>query len=509
MLPQSLWALVASFLFSLPSTRAQSSPFSLSLNTPVTLTGNNFSGSSTPVLFSLPSSSSSNLTISLALCATTSSSSPRVFVSNSGSSQTVPGPSGGADVFEVILGNLGLGNFTLALPAGGATGVLAVYGGQASGSLEIGVSEGTTPPLHAPLADLPFFGDSTANEALLFSPPFLRPAAPAPQPTYPNYTLPPANASFPPPSSQSQNAPNFTLFLAPLSAGLAALPQTACAVRAGVSGSALAAQSAQVLTEQFWMRDAGEGWRREWLVGGLAALTNYSVYAVQDGTRLSGPIYFTTKSASFSCPLVHALPYCPTTAYAAPLPAPPARALAYDASNMPDNLTAPLLGYLTNFTTSLLTAACGRDAYSPLKTCADCQAAYRHWLCSVSLPRCGEFPQTQTTTRGAGAQQQRVLAAAPPPPALQPQASGAPQRNPALGKVVGAPYAALLPCIETCNAVDRACPVFLGFRCPLPDFTANASYGLGFVDSADGDVQGGGVPGAAQDRWGNVFCNAS
>lgn len=44
-----------------------------------------------------------------------------------------------------------------------------------------------------------------------------------------------------------------------------------------------------------WLRDA-LGWRREWLVGRLAALTNYTVYAIQDDTRLSGPIYFTTKS---------------------------------------------------------------------------------------------------------------------------------------------------------------------------------------------------------------------
>jgi hypothetical protein len=62
-----------------------------------------------------------------------------------------------------------------------------------------------------------------------------------------------------------------------------------------VTNDPSAAQSAQVLAEQMWLRDE-LGWRREWLVGRLAALTNYSVYAIQDGTRLSGPIYFTTKS---------------------------------------------------------------------------------------------------------------------------------------------------------------------------------------------------------------------
>ncbi|KAF8269120.1 stretch-activated Ca2+-permeable channel component-domain-containing protein [Lactarius quietus] len=499
MLPQFPWAPVVSLWFvGVPLARAQTAtPLTLSFDTPVTLSGANFSTTSSPVLISLPPSSS-EVTISLALCAVASSNPPLVFVSNSSDSQVVPGPNGGADVFGIQIGSPGLGNFTLEPSSGSTAGVLAVYGGSSSDSLEIGVTQGTT-PLHAPVPDLPFFGDSTANEALLFSPPYL-PPSPAPQPTYPNYTLPQANTSLP--SAPPQNSPNFTLFLAPLSAGLTALPQTACAVRAGVTNNAQAAQSAKVVAEQPWLRDA-LGWRREWLVGQLTALTNFSVYAIQDGTRLSGPIYFTTKSASFSCSLVHALPYCPTTAYTVPLPPPPAPALAYDTSNLPDNLTTPLIGYLTNFTTSLLTLACGRDAYSPVQTCADCQAAYRHWLCTTSLPRCGEFPLQPDPQQQPQPQPQPTLAV--PPAALAPVSPQTP-RNAALGNIS---YTALLPCIETCNAADRACPIFLGFRCPLIKYTANYSYGVGYIDSADGELQNGGVPGVPQDQWGNVFCNIS
>ncbi|KAI0286249.1 stretch-activated cation channel Mid1 [Russula brevipes] len=492
MLPSSLWALVASVVLSLPLIPAQSTQTSLSFDTLVTLTGNNFSTTSTPVLFSLPSSSA--ITISLALCAAASSNPPRVLVSNSTDSQVPPDSSGGPDVYEVMISSLGLGNLTLEFPEN-AVGVLAVYGGTTSDSLEIGISQDE--PLHAPLADLPFFGDSTANEALLFSPPFLPPPS-IPKPTYPNYTLPLANTSLPSPPEPA-SSPNLTLFLAPLDTELSALPQTACAIRSRVTSDTRAAQSALVLEEQPWLRDAS-GWRREWLVGRLEPLANYSVYAIQDGTRLSGPIYFTTKSASFSCQLVHALPYCPTTAYAVPLPEPPDTAPAYDASNLPTSLATPLLGYLTNFTTSLLTTACGRDAYSPLQTCADCQAAYRRWLCAVSFPRCSEWP-------GTGQGQQGTFSV-PPPPALLPQPSGMPQRNAAMGNS-SANWTALLPCIETCYATDRACPVWLGFRCPRPKTTANESYGLGFIDSQDGEEPGGGVPGAAQDRWGNVFCNGS
>src|SRR6267154_3698610 len=77
-------------------------------------------------------------------------------------------------------------------------------------------------PFHQHLSIPPFLGDTTSNEALIFSPSF----APAPnnQPTYPNYTLPPANLSQPnPPSS-----PNFTLVLSPTSSSLASGPQTGC-----------------------------------------------------------------------------------------------------------------------------------------------------------------------------------------------------------------------------------------------------------------------------------------
>ncbi|KAI9450486.1 stretch-activated Ca2+-permeable channel component-domain-containing protein [Lactarius psammicola] len=456
MAPLFLWALVVSYLLAgVPPARTQTTTrLALSFNTPVTLTGN-FSTTPAPVLFSLPSSSTL-LPRSPYLWRYARPHRVTLLASLFGNSSVVPGPNGGADVFGVQIGSLGLGNS----PWGYLRGAQRAY-------WQCMAAPPT--PIHAPVSDLPFFGDSTANEALLFSPPFL-PPPPAPQPTFPNYSLPQANISLPPSAPPSQNSPNFTLFLAPLSAGLSALPQTACAVRAGITSNTQAAQSAKVLAEQLWMRDE-LGWRREWLVGQLTPLTNYSVYAIQDGTRLGGPIYFTTKSASFSCQLVHALPYCPDHCLRrAPPPAPPARALAYDASNLPVSLTTtPLLGYLTNFTASLLTTACGRDAYSPLQTCADCQAAYRHWLCSISLPRCGEFPQTPPDPRQQPqSQSQQTLAV--PAAALAPQPSGTPPRNAALGNV--SDYTALLP-------------------------------------SRDGGVKDGGVPGASQDRWGNVFCNAS
>jgi hypothetical protein len=159
--PRMLWVLV--LLLSLPLIRPQSIHSSLSLDTPLSLSANNFS-SSTPLLFSLPTSS--QLNISVALCAPPSSTPPRVFVSNSSDSQVIPGPNGGPDVFEVIVGSLGLGNVTL--DAGDTTGVLAVYGGTTSDSLEIGVSQGgkaANLPRPCPAPELILMTDSTPPRA--------------------------------------------------------------------------------------------------------------------------------------------------------------------------------------------------------------------------------------------------------------------------------------------------------------------------------------------------------
>lgn len=206
----------------------------------------------------------------------------------------------------------------------------------------------------------------------------------------------------------------------------------------------------------------------------------------------------TACSATFSCPIVHSLPYCPSIAYAVPLSPPQFPNIAHSANTLPSAVVSPLLEVLSNFTTSLLTFACGRDEYSPLVSCADCQEAYRKWLCTIWFSRCSEAVDTPTST-DSDVQK--------PVSALAPQAPSATPRSPGLQPFADG-YTALLPCLETCTAVDRACPNFVGFTCPVPRFNAASSYGLGFIDSGEEGVQGHGLTGVAQDQWGNVWCNA-
>ena len=189
MLAQSPWALSTLFLLSLSSTLAQSPQTQLSFDTPVTLTGGNFSTTSTPVVFSLPSSS--QITISIALCAAASSSPPRVFLTNTSSDSQVviPGPAGGPNVFEVTFNGLGLGNFTLDLPAGDATavGVLAVYDGTTTDSLEIGVSQGGERALFGLNKLLTFILVSSPSSSFFPIPPYKRPnRSMHPSRTYPS-----------------------------------------------------------------------------------------------------------------------------------------------------------------------------------------------------------------------------------------------------------------------------------------------------------------------------------
>jgi calcium channel MID1 len=272
-----------------------------------------------------------------------------------------------------------------------------------------------------------------------------------------------------------------------------------------------------IVNSSLWLRGPEDGWRMEWLLGGLAPQTNYTTFVIQDGHKVSGPINFVTKSASFSCTLTHALPFCPSTVYALPLDPPSSSSNnfpIYDTTNLPDVLSQQVTITLTNFTVSLLTLACGRDMYSPLVGCDACQREYRKWLCAAVFPRCSEAsqanpsfitpnPGTVGMVNAGPASGQAVLSALLPVPSQSGSQSSDDNNSPYMQDS----YTQLLPCIELCTSVDRACPPFLGFRCPTSMFNGASSYGFGYIDGADGTEYGGLVE-SAQDQWGNIWCNA-
>jgi calcium channel MID1 len=142
-------------------------------------------------------------------------------------------------------------------------------------------------------------------------------------------------------------------------------------------------------------------------------------------------------------------------------------------------MSTTFLGYLANSTTSLLSFPCGRDAYSLLVTCQDCQRAYGFWLCTISFPYCGEHAAAAAAAEPTQPQQPQAPAQAQMV-AIVAQVrccSTCPPTLPAELGVSGArwPYTVLLPCLEVCMTADRAYPSFLGFRCPLASFSTNES----------------------------------
>ena len=239
------------------------------------------------------------LTITVALCSERSEQ--RFFLTNHNSDPTsIPGPGGGNGVVEIIL-NQGLGIFAGPFPNGG---VLLVSG---QGPYEVGVSDSSKylffkkfgshitfspAPIHELLNPLPLLGDTTSNQAILFSAPV---SQEFPQePTFPNYTLPQANLALPQYTGGTQSS-NFSLILAPTSVqnnsiDLTGTPQTGCSISARQSSNV-----GTILNQTLWSRGL-DGLRNQWLIGGLTPSTNYTAYVVQDGTKVSGPIYFTTKS---------------------------------------------------------------------------------------------------------------------------------------------------------------------------------------------------------------------
>ncbi|KAJ3570098.1 hypothetical protein NP233_g4627 [Leucocoprinus birnbaumii] len=443
---------------------------------------NDITASSSQTSFSIPVQAEGELTITIALC---SPSSPRFFISNSTDSSTVedPGPDGGENVNEIFLQD-GFGNWTSPFFAGG---VLAVEGLPPGASFEVGVS--TDDPLHEIIPDFPLFGDSTNNQAIIFSP-LLAAAPPLVNPTYPNYTFLPANPPLPS-SSDVGSLPNITLILTRTTNS--PLLRTSCFLNSSAISS-----TGTIVNSSLWLRDPKDGWRTEWLLGGLTPLTNYTAFVIQDEHKVSGPLYFVTKSASFVCTLVHALPFCPSTAYAVPLPVPSSPSTnfpIYDSSNVPEVLLNQTLDTMTNFTISLSTFACGSDMYSFLVGCDDCQREYRKWLCTTLFPRCSEPSQTNPAFITPNAGSMGIVNAGPNPTqavmsALFPVPSQSSTPGSSSPYLQG--YTRLLPCIEVCNAVDRACPPFLQFRCPTSNFNGAATYGFGYIDGPDGS-QGGGV----------------
>jgi calcium channel MID1 len=115
----------------------------------------------------------------------------------------------------------------------------------------------------------------------------------------------------------------------------------------------------------------------------------------------------------------------------------------------------------TNFTQNLRQISCnvtGNSAsYSLVRNCDDCSAAYKDWICAVTIPRCTDISASSGVDRFVNG-----------------------SRNVFTKQVTqtlqAGSYKEVLPCIDLCYKVVQSCPAVLQFGCPLKKTLSN-SYG--------------------------------
>jgi calcium channel MID1 len=148
-----------------------------------------------------------------------------------------------------------------------------------------------------------YLGDTTSTQSLIFSPLLL--ASSQPQPSYPNYTLPPALMT--PPAIPEFSFSNLDLLIIPTGSSPtgSGLDNSHCAaLKANITTGALGSTNrvANATTERMAIGDE-EGYRTYWVIGGLMPSSNYTAYYYEPTTRtLSQPIWFSTKQCESPLP---------------------------------------------------------------------------------------------------------------------------------------------------------------------------------------------------------------
>jgi calcium channel MID1 len=180
-----------------------------------------------------------------------------------------------------------------------------------------------------------------------------------------------------------------------------------------------------------------------------------------------------------NCKIITNLEFCNETQYA--VPANDTRFNITELANFYDNYARTMYG---NFQKSLMQIPCEAPSvarYSLVKNCTDCEAAYKRWLCSVTIPRCEDFstdnrfaiPRNINSTFANGTRVPDNVATQFAAPAFQMS------RNRRIdAEVSPGPYKEILPCEDLCYELVQSCPAALGFSCPQPQsLNFDKSYG--------------------------------
>ena len=142
-----------------------------------------------------------------------------------------------------------------------------------------------------------------------------------------------------------------------------------------------------------------------------------------------------------------------------------------------------------NFTYSLEQIPCQttpESQYSLATNCDNCAAAYKQWLCAVTIPRCVDYTSTEPYLQARNVAGNFTNGTMPSTEFGDLTFSAANQsvwflnssRVPAIDTTIQpGPYKEILPCIGLCYGIVQNCPASLGFTCPLAGKGQNHSYG--------------------------------
>lgn len=222
--------------------------------------------------------------------------------------------------------------------------------------------------------------------------------------------------------------------------------------------------------------------------------TNSGDGVVGGGGKVWQPVQFSTK-ADTNCGLLYDLEFCDEVAYAVP------SSPDVDYRFLYDNYTRVYYQYF-NYSMQQIPCETTPDAkYSLAKGCDDCRAAYKEWLCAVSIPRCEDYsnPAEYLMPRNMGQPFQNgtsitddelnksfnPMHGAPTLEgsiAFQQTYGSSIATNSSRNRMIDmqikpGPYKEVLPCEDLCYSLMQSCPSTLGFGCPFPGKGLNTSYG--------------------------------
>jgi calcium channel MID1 len=184
-----------------------------------------------------------------------------------------------------------------------------------------------------------------------------------------------------------------------------------------------------------------------------------------------------------NCAVIFNLSFCSEVAYA--VPANP----SIDVKQLMDIYDDNAAQMYKNFSNSLQQIACNTSStskYSLASGCDQCAAAYKQWLCAVTVPRCTDYANDYSFLRARNTGQAFLngsfLDSSDPWFNLTMTNSS---RNPMIDtEIKPGPYKEVLPCEDLCYDLVQKCPAALGFGCPEGEWLSS-SYG---IRSPDGDI---------------------